>query len=137
MKNIYFSFIKKRKPFILLTSLLLFLLATILIWKYYFNIYEVECIADKNYIWADNQSQVIIKCVVINSFGLKIPFRNIYAVFRIIEGQNLVDIIEADESNGILILKARFEEGKVVVKINSKYSLLPNLVDINIVKNLS
>ncbi|RJP62318.1 MAG: hypothetical protein C4539_18360 [Ignavibacteriales bacterium] len=93
--------------------------------------------ASKNYLWADDQSEVIINCTPINSFGLKIPFRNSYVIFSIIEGKDLIDILHKDETKGSLLLKSKFEEGKVIIKITSRYSLLPNLIEINIVKNLS
>ncbi len=137
MKNSYLTNICKRNVFIFIVSIVLFLFAAVLIWKYYFNIYELKCVANKNYLWADDQSEVIINCTPINSFGLKIPFRNSYVVFSIIEGNDLIDILHKDETKGSLLLKSKFEEGKVIIKITSRYSLLPNLVEINIVKNLS
>jgi hypothetical protein len=137
MKNSYLIINNDRNLLIFFISAVLVLLTAGVIWKYYFNIYEIECVTNKNILWSDNQSKVIINCLPINSLGLKIPFRNSHVVFSIIEGNELVDIIQKDEMKGMLLLKSKFEEGKVLIKITSRYSLLPNLVEINIIKNLS
>jgi len=120
-----------------LLGLLILLLAGLIIWKFYFDIYEVNCVANKDFMWADNQSELNINCYPINSFGLKVPFRNSPIKITIIEGEGLIDIIQKDEIKGTLTIKSRFEEGKVVIKIISKYALLPNLIEISIIKNLS
>lgn len=137
MKKAYFNLTSERKGFIYLIITALVLLIALLTWKYYFDVYEVNCVVSKNYLWADNQSEAVISCYPINSFGVKIPFRKSNVVFSILEGKELIDVISKDEVKGTLKLKSKFEEGKVVIKVKSGFSLLPNLVEINIMKNLS
>jgi hypothetical protein len=110
-------------------------ICALFIYQYLINIYEVIVLKEPSALFADNQSQVTVTTVPVNSTGKKAWFRNSSAEFRIIEGTKLVEIVLKDEESGILILKAKNEKGKVVIEVISKYSLLPILVEIPIHPN--
>ncbi len=86
-------------------------------------------------LYADNQSEVVISVVPLNSFGWRALFRTASAEFVIKEGLPLVEIIKIDKVNGRLILKAKSEKGKVVIEIKSPFSLLPTIIEIPVYPN--
>src|SRR3989304_2491565 len=80
-----------------------------------FNIYEVTIRVEPNEIFADNQSVITITAVPLNSFGKKVPFRDVKAKF---EYRSLIDMQTAGIlekgyvgettdilPNGVMILK--------------------------------
>jgi hypothetical protein len=114
---------------------ILILLALIFSYLYIFNIYEITYSVNPSSLYSDNESTVIITADPVNAFGWKIPFRSTYAEFNIKEGKDLIDIISEDNKKGILKLKAKNKNGTVVVRIKSKYSLLPSEIVIHIYPN--
>lgn len=112
------------------------LIAALFGYQYIFGIYEVTYSVDGKVMFADNTSSSTIKVVPINAFGWKAPFRSSSTEFSIIEGNELVQVIENNSSEGVLVLKAKNVPGKVVIHIKSEHSLLPSNIEITIEPNL-
>lgn len=108
----------------------------LLCFQYIFSIYEVEIITEPPELYADNSSVCTIRTVPLNSFGVKAPFRNAPAAIEIREGSELVEIVELDERNGIIKIKAKERTGTVVIFIKPEKSLLPSSVEIRIIPNI-
>jgi len=104
---------------------------------YIFNIYEIDLKVNRTKIYADGQSLVKIETIPINGLGFKTPFRKSFTKFEITEGKGLIDIIKKDERNGIIILKAKYETGKVVIIAKAKHSLFPSIIEVEILPNLT
>lgn len=99
---------------------------------YVLNIYGDVIVKDPENLYADNTSTIIIEAIPINAFGWKIPFRKSWAEFNIIEGENLIDIIQKNDKDGMIILRSRGIPGKVEISVKTKFSLFPNLVKVEI-----
>jgi hypothetical protein len=112
---------------ILLAGLLVIFLS-----MYFFNIYgDIVEKSPKN-IYADVNSVITIRVVPLNAFGVAVPFRKSSADFHIIEGENLVEVVEKDTHNGFLKLRSKGIPGSVEISIKSSFSLFPNLVSFEI-----
>lgn len=122
------------KPF-LIALIVVFLIALILLYYYMYNIYEVVYKTSPKELYADFQSQLTIEAVPMNALGSKALFRSAPAEFNIIEGADLVEIVKKDEISGILILKAKGTAGQVVIRITSKYAMLPSEVKVMVYPN--
>jgi hypothetical protein len=120
---------------ILSIVLLVVIICLLFIYQYLINIYEVIVISEPKYLYADNQSQVTIMTVPINSTGKKAWFRSSPAEFIIKEGADLAETIINDKDEGILILKAKSETGTIVIEVKTKYSLLPIVIEIPVYPN--
>lgn len=114
---------------------ILLLIGGLLFYHYFVNIYEVTVSAEPEALYADNQSEVVVSVVPLNSFGWRALFRTASAEFVIKEGLPLVEIIKIDKSNGRLILKAKSAKGKVVIEVKSPFSLLPTIIEIPVYPN--
>ena len=125
----------KRKINIYTIVIISLLVGGLLFYHYFINIYEVIVSSEPEALYADNQSEVVISVVPLNSFGWRALFRTASAEFVIKEGLPLVEIIKIDKVNGRLILKAKSEKGKVVVEIKSPFSLLPTIIEIPVYPN--
>jgi len=126
-----------RRKEIYLILFLILLIVSLFVYMYVFNIYEVNISVKPKELFADNQSVVTIHTIPLNSFGARVPFRNVFSDFKINEGENLVTIVRQDNLNGILIIKAKDRTGKVEVIIKTEKSLLPSVVDIFIRPNFA
>lgn len=114
-------------------SLILVLSVIALIFAMYiFNVYGEVIKKDPDNLFADASSTIKIKVVPINALGWEIPFRNSEAEFTIIEGSELVEIIEESNEKSRLILRSLGIPGKIEITVKSKFSLFPNLVIIEI-----
>jgi hypothetical protein len=125
----------KRRINIYTAFIIFFLIIGFLFYQYLVNIYEVTVLVEPEALYADNQSTVIVSVIPLNSFGWKALFRTVTAEFEIEEGNTLVETIKADTKNGKLFLRAKYETGKVTIKIKSEYSLLPTTVEIPVYPN--
>lgn len=121
-----------RRKNILFILIPVILLIVIFLSLYVFNVYGDLIIRDPENLYADHNSTIKIEVIPVNAFGWKIPFRNSHAEFEFIEGKNLVDIIEIDNQRGFIILRSNSEPGRVEISVKSSYSILPNLVIIEI-----
>ncbi len=116
-------------------TFLILIILVLAAYYYLFNIYEVTYTVNPKQLFADNHSTVTIKVIPINALGWQVPFRQIPAKCQIIEGNNLVQIVKKDSQTGTFILSAKDKTGIVVVRIKSRYSLLPSSVEIHIYPN--
>ncbi len=123
------------KPYVLIIIVLLIFISALLIYYYTVNIYEVMYEVEPANLYADHQSQITIEAVPLNALGFRAYFRNAPAEFEIIEGADLVEIIKTDDEKGILILRAKVTPGTVVIRITSKYALLPSEVKVMVYTN--
>jgi len=119
------------------TALVLISLLALLAHQYIFSIYEVEYKISSRVLYLNSDSKIIIEAIPVNSFGFRTPFRNSYAKFSIVQGKDLIEIEENNYEKGILIIKAKAEIGTVVIRVKSKFSLLPTEFEIKIVPNLA
>jgi hypothetical protein len=102
------------------------------IYHFLFNIYEVKIVAEPEVIFADLSSEIIIVIKPINALGWEIPFRSVSGKFKIVEGNDIVNIILKDEENGFILLRSKGIDGKVAVYVDSEYSFLPSYIEIQI-----
>lgn len=122
---------KRRSPVIYI-SILITLTIGFFLYQYLIKIYESTVKVEPQNLFSDNQSTITISVIPLNSFGWKALFRNSPAEFEIMEGGSLIEIELLDKEKGKLILKAKSETGIVLVRIKSKHSLLPMIVEIQI-----
>ena len=81
---------------------------------------------------ADNRSTVTITAVPLNSFGKKVPLRNVEVKFGIREGNELVELVSVNENKGYIVLRALERPGTVIVTARSNKSLLPAIIEVRI-----
>jgi uncharacterized protein (DUF58 family) len=117
--------------------ILIFLIASLAVYHYLFSVYEVEVNVNPQNIYSGRSTEVTISVIPINAIGTRALFRRVYANFDIIEGKKFAEIILEDKNNGKMVLLVKGETGKVVVKVDSKYALLPSEVEIPILSNLA
>ncbi len=114
------------------------LISIIVLWiihHYIFNIYEVTYTSSPDDIFADNLTEIKIETNPINALGWSVPFRSVESNFEIIEGIDLVEVIEHNNTKGFIKLKVKKLHGIVVARAKSKYSLLPALIEVRIQLN--
>lgn len=116
--------------------ILILLIAAFAVYNYLLSIYEVIYTVEPEVLYADNNSEVTIAAVPLNGLGGKAWFRRAGAVYTIIEGNELVKIIKNDESEGMLVLRAKDKAGTVKINAKSPFALLPSPITINIYPNL-
>ncbi|MFO7525773.1 MAG: hypothetical protein R6W68_09990 [Ignavibacteriaceae bacterium] len=121
-----------RRKNILIILIPVIVLIVIFLSLYVLNVYGDVIIRDPENLFADHNSIIKIEVVPVNAFGWKIPFRKSRAEFEFIEGENLIEVIEIDNQNGFIKLRSKSEPGRVEISVKSRYSLLPNLVIIEI-----
>ena len=115
--------------FIVILSLSLTVLY--LVYYFIFNIYEIEVSADSKELKPDNNSVTKISIKPINSLGKEVPFRKVNSEIKFISGIDLVTIVSNEDR--IIILKTKNKKGLVKIEIDSKFSLLLNVIEINII----
>ena len=97
-----------------------------------YNIYGSEVKRSAQNLYADTSSEITIEVFPINALGKKAWFRKSSATFELIEGLDLVDVIEYDKESGFLKIRSRGKVGLVGIKIKSEHSLLPEYIEIEI-----
>ncbi len=117
--------------------ILFYLLITIfvlLLGGYFFlyNIYGSEVRRSPQNLYADISSEMTIEIIPVNALGKKAWFRNSSATFELIEGVNLVEVIEYDKESGFIKIRSKGRAGLVGIKIKSEHSLLPEYIEIEI-----
>lgn len=113
------------------------LIAAYFLKQYVFNIYEVTFSLSPKALYADGESSVRIEAVPVNAFGFRAPLRKVAVVFEIVEGKDLVEIVNSDLPDGILVLKSRAGSGKVVVRARSEFQLFPALIEIPVLSRFA
>jgi hypothetical protein len=119
------------KP-IIIYGLIFILLFIILAYYFLYNIYGDEIRKEPQNLFADNLSEMTIQVIPVNAFGWKAIFRKSSASFQIVEGADLIEIINVDELNGKIKIRSKGSEGIVGIKIQSEHSLLPGYVEVEI-----
>jgi hypothetical protein len=119
-----------RRRTILIVITLILLIIIFAVYNYTINIYEVIYTVQPTDLYADNKSVVTITATPINGLGWKALFRQAEAGYTIAEGKELIEILENNESEGILKLKAKDRTGIVKIIAKSPYALLPSPINI-------
>lgn len=114
-----------------LAILVLFLVGFIL-YYFIFNIYEIEVTVSPKIVFADPSCEIQIEIKPINALGWKVPFRTATGKFKIVKGNNIVEIIKVKEDVGMFILRSRGIEGIVGIYIESVFSLFPSYVEVSL-----
>lgn len=124
------------KPFffilILIIAIILFFL-----WQYVFSIYEVFYKTEPEHLYTSADSVIKLEAVPLNALGFRAPFRNAPFTYEWESGRQLVEIVEDRHEQGYLVLRSAGSEGTVVIKIKGRYTLLPSLIEIRILANLT
>jgi hypothetical protein len=102
-----------------------------------FNIYGNEIRNKPVQLYAVQSELMFIEVVPINALGTRALFRNSSASFEVIEGLNLIEIVEENNSKGLLKIRSKGQAGVVGIKIKSQYSLLPEYLEIKILPLLT
>ena len=97
-----------------------------------FNIYGSEVKRSAQNLYADTSSEITIEVFPINALGKKAWFRKSSATFEIIEGLELIEIIERNEESGFMKIRSKGVAGLVGIKIKSEHSFLPEYIEIEI-----
>ena len=97
-----------------------------------YNIYGSEVIRNPQNLYAQSSSEMIIEVIPINAMGKKALFRSSSAVFEIVEGIDLIEIIEYTKEIGFIKIRSKGKAGLVGIKIKSQHSLLPEYIEIEI-----
>ena len=114
-----------------LAILVLFLIGFIL-YYFIFNIYEIEVTVSPKIVFADPSCEIQIEIKPINALGWKVPFRTATGKFKIVKGNNIVEIIKVKENVGVFILRSKGMEGIVGIYIESDFSLFPSYVEVSL-----
>ncbi|MCU0342352.1 MAG: hypothetical protein MUF28_00865 [Ignavibacterium sp.] len=122
-----------RKKIVLIYLLILLILLFICGYYFIYNIYGSAIRRTPQNLFADTTSEMLIEVVPVNALGKKAWFRNSSATFELIEGVNLVEIIEYNKELGFLKIRSRGKAGLVGIKIKSEHSLLPEYIEIEII----
>lgn len=128
---------RRKNIYIYLIIFLILILAVFIAYQYIFSIYEVVIENEPEELFADNTSTMVIKAIPINALGRKAPFRKSSADFDIREGRDLIEIIQLNEGDGILKIKAKNIQGKVIIFVKAEYALLPTSIEITIYPNIT
>jgi hypothetical protein len=121
----------RKKIILIYLSISVFIL---LLGGYFFlyNIYGSEVKRSAHNLYADTSSEITIEVFPINALGKKAWFRKSSATFEIIEGLELIEIIERNDESGFIKIRSKGEAGLVGIKIKSEHSLLPEYIEIEI-----
>lgn len=106
--------------------------SAIIMVKEIFTIRSIHVETNPHYLFPDGNSTAKISVVCLNRFGFDVPFREIKAEFVIIEGYEKIEIIS--KNNNQLIIKSRYEVGKVILLIYNNFTVVPMKVEIPIIK---
>jgi hypothetical protein len=121
-----------RKKIILIYLIISVFILLLAGYFFLYNIYgsEVRCFP-KN-LYANHSSEMVIEVIPVNALGKKAWFRKSSATFEIIEGLELIEIIEHNIGLGFIKIRSKGEVGLVGIKIKSEHSLLPEYIEIEI-----
>jgi len=97
-----------------------------------YNIYGSEVKRSAQNLYADTSSEITIEVFPINALGKKAWFRKSSATFEIVEGLELIEIINCNEDSGFIKIRSKGKVGLVGIKIKSEHSLLPEYIEIEI-----
>jgi heme/copper-type cytochrome/quinol oxidase subunit 2 len=121
-----------RRKNILIILIPVAILIVLFLSLYVFNVYGDVVTKQPENLFTDMNSTIKVQVVPINAFGWSLSFRKSKAEFIFIEGKNLVEIVEQNGDEGFIILRSLGVPGKVEINVKSQFSLLPNLVVVEI-----
>ena len=121
-----------RQKIITVYAFIFLLLLIVLSYYFLYNIYGNEIRKEPENLYADPASEMRIEVIPVNALGWKAIFRSSSAVFDIVEGQDLIDIVKTNEASGVLVVRSKGKAGTVGIKIKSDYSLVPDYIEIHI-----
>ncbi len=115
------------------TSLILVLvfLLSFFIWHFFLSIYEVKFNTSVNGSILNCNSELTIKTIGVNSLGWELPFRTIESKVEIIDGNDLIELFQFENS---IVVKTLSTEGQFTIKVIPKLSLNPTQFSCNIMK---
>ncbi len=113
-------------------AILILSLAGFILYYFIFNIYEIEVTVSPKMVFADPSCEIQIEIKPINAMGWKVPFRTATGKFKIVKGNNIVEIIKVKEDIGMFILRSKGIEGIVGIYIESDFSLFPSYVEVSL-----
>ncbi len=126
---------KAPKMEITMALILIAVLAVILFLLYAVNIYEVSVDVTRKTLYADNESETIIASVPLNSLGKRAMFRYAHSTFEFRRGRDLIEILQEDREHGVLIIRSKYQAGKVVILVRPELALFPTEIEILILPN--
>ena len=97
-----------------------------------FNIYGSEVQRLPKNLYADHSSAMVIEVIPVNALGKKARFRKSSATFEIVEGLELIEILEYKKELGFIKIRSKGKVGLVGIKIKSEHSLFPEYIEIEI-----
>ena len=121
-----------RKNILITYTLIIVFIFLLAGYFFLYNIYGSEIRRSPKNLFAETSSEMIIKVVPINALGNKAWFRLSSAKFEIIEGANLIQIVELKPEAGLLKIRSKGKVGVVGIKLKSQHSLLPEYIEIEI-----
>ena len=104
--------------------LVLVIALSLVVWHLFFSIYEVKYSLNFSSNSIKTNSKYVIESYGLNSFGQKLGWRKINNSIEILEGEEFVKEILASEQNQIILL-TNSNTGKIIIKVDSKFSLKP------------
>lgn len=117
----------------LFIGLVIFAISLVLVWYFYFSIYEIKIVAQPKELTINSQKASQIKIIPLNLLGKSVPFRKVPFTYSIIQNKKLVTISKSRTGNNLLIVSPKDKSGVVKIEIVSKFSLFPNITTIKIV----
>ena len=109
-------------------TLFIFVSIAVFIWFYLFNIYEVKIVVSSIDLTLDENSNIEIKVIRLNSFGTKAICRKVGAEFKIVSGEEFIRI-ENTTINSILVYSKGII-GKSEILVNPSIGLFPSKIKI-------
>jgi hypothetical protein len=125
-----------RRRIITIYLLIFFLFTLLLVYYFIYNVYGSEIRKTPEYLFSDQESEMIIEVVPINALGSKAVFRTSSAKFEIIEGNDLIEVIMENTKKGVLKIRSKGKPGKVGINIKSEHSLLTEYIEIEILPRI-
>lgn len=117
--------------------ILILLTGAFAVYNYLVSIYEVVYKVEPKTLYADSKTESVIMAVPLNGLGGKAWFRKAAVSYVITEGENLINIIKKDETEGIMVLRVKDKPGIVRITAKSPFALLPSLIEIHIEPNFA
>ncbi len=118
-----------------LVTLVILLILAVVLTKLVMKIESISVKSNPETLYPDGTSIVTIDVVGLNRFGFEVPFKKPRVEFILIENKEKVTIVSSNPSQ--LILKARYETGRIVIIIKNNYTILPIKIEIPIVRPLT
>lgn len=117
----------------LFIGLVIFAIGLVLVWYFYFSIYEIKIVVQPKRLTINSQEVSQIKIIPLNLLGKSVPFRKVPFTYSIIQNKKLVTISKSRTGNNLLTVSSKNNTGVVKIEITSQYSLFPNIISLGII----